>query len=115
MHETFTTLLRDPAHWEFEIFLMLLFDGLIFGLLFPFALKHWRHHIMHDKRDDREFDQFFGHGLPKVHYEFKMGVVPPSSIRDWRGYDHSSARHEVLTNAGRYIWLDKPREDRSEL
>jgi len=25
--ETFSTLLRDKAHWEFECFLMLLFDG----------------------------------------------------------------------------------------
>jgi hypothetical protein len=24
MRETFWTLLRDPAHWEFEIFLMIL-------------------------------------------------------------------------------------------
>ena len=25
--ETFWTLLHDKGHWEFEIFLMLLFDG----------------------------------------------------------------------------------------
>ena len=32
MHETFWTLLRDKAHWEFEIFLMFLFDGVLGGL-----------------------------------------------------------------------------------
>ena len=52
IHETFWTLLRDPAHWAFEIFLMLLFDGLLFGLCWPFVRKHWRHHIDRDVRDD---------------------------------------------------------------
>ena len=51
IRETFWTLLRDPAHWEFELFLMLLFDGLIFGLLWPFVRVHWRHHIRHDEAD----------------------------------------------------------------
>lgn len=32
MQETFWTLLRDQAHWEFEMFLMLLFDGVLAGL-----------------------------------------------------------------------------------
>lgn len=49
--ETFGSLLRDRAHWEFEIFLMLIFDGVIAGLIFPFALKHWKHHIARDSRD----------------------------------------------------------------
>ena len=49
--ETFWTLLRDRAHWEFELFLMVLFDGLIVGLLWPFARLHWRHHIDRDKRE----------------------------------------------------------------
>jgi hypothetical protein len=51
MHETFWTLLGDPAHWLFELFLMLLFDGLIFGLAWPFIRKHWHHHLDHDVRD----------------------------------------------------------------
>lgn len=51
MHETFWTLLGDPAHWAFEIFLMLLFDGLILGLAWPLLRKHWRHHIARDQRD----------------------------------------------------------------
>ena len=28
-HETFRTLLFDVAHWEFEIFVTLVFDGLV--------------------------------------------------------------------------------------
>jgi hypothetical protein len=31
VHETFWTLLRDHAHWEFEMFLMLLFDVFLAG------------------------------------------------------------------------------------
>ena len=50
--ETFNSLLRDRAHWEFEIFLMLIFDGLIAGLLFPSARKHWKHHIARDQQDE---------------------------------------------------------------
>lgn len=50
-HETFWTLLRDIAHWQFEIFLMVLFDGLILGLAWPLLRKHWRHHIARDQRD----------------------------------------------------------------
>ena len=33
IQETFGALLRDRAHWEFELFLMLIFDGLLAGLL----------------------------------------------------------------------------------
>ena len=47
--ETFWTLLRDPAHWGFEIFLMIVFDGIVGALLWPFVRKHWRHHVSHDK------------------------------------------------------------------
>ena len=49
MHETFWTLLHDAAHWEFELFLMLLFDGVIFGICWPFLRKHWKHHIARDQ------------------------------------------------------------------
>lgn len=38
-HETFWTLMRDRAHWEFELFVMVVFDGLLFGLLWPFCRK----------------------------------------------------------------------------
>ena len=51
MHETFWTLLQDPGHWEFEIFLMLVFDGLLAGLLWPIVRKHWAHHIARDRAE----------------------------------------------------------------
>lgn len=35
----FLEILTDPAHWMFEIFLMILFDGLILGLLYPLIKK----------------------------------------------------------------------------
>lgn len=38
MHETFWDLVRDRSHWEFELFLMFLFDGVIAGLWF-FVVK----------------------------------------------------------------------------
>lgn len=40
MLETFPTLLRDPAHWEFELFLILIFDVLIGALAWPFIKRH---------------------------------------------------------------------------
>lgn len=49
--ETFWTLLHDKAHWEFEIFLMVLFDGVIGALLWPTVRKHWKHHIDRDKEE----------------------------------------------------------------
>jgi hypothetical protein len=47
-HETFWTLMRSSAHWEFELFLILLFDGLIGAILWPRLHKWTRHH----KSDD---------------------------------------------------------------
>ena len=53
--ETFWTLLHDAAHWEFEIFLMVIFDGLIgyvgYQLFWPFLRKHWKHHLDRDERE----------------------------------------------------------------
>ena len=53
--ETFWTLLHDSAHWEFEIFLMTIFDGVIgylgFRLFWPFIKRHWNHHVDRDKRE----------------------------------------------------------------
>jgi hypothetical protein len=49
--ETFWTLLHDPAHWLFEIFLMILFDGVIGCILWPFASSHWKHHVSRDRKE----------------------------------------------------------------
>lgn len=38
MHETFWTLLRDRAHWEFEIFLMVVFDVML-AAIWRFAVR----------------------------------------------------------------------------
>ena len=47
-HETFFTLLKDPAHWQFELFLIFLFDVLIGALIWPWIKKFSKHH----KEDD---------------------------------------------------------------
>lgn len=52
MHETFWTLLGDIAHWEFEIFLMVLFDGIIGAILWPFIKQHVKHHLDRDKKEN---------------------------------------------------------------
>lgn len=49
--ETFWTLLRDRAHWEFELFLMLIFDGIIGAICWPIVKRHWDHHIARDKKE----------------------------------------------------------------
>lgn len=46
--ETFWTLLADPAHWQFELFLILLFDVIIGALIWPYLKKSIKHH----KEDD---------------------------------------------------------------
>lgn len=51
MNETFKSLFMNAAHWEFEIFLMLLFDGAVGMLIWPFIKKHWEHHVERDKQD----------------------------------------------------------------
>ena len=47
--ETFWSLCHNLAHWEFEIFLMVLFDFGLGVLLWPFVKKHWGHHTDRDK------------------------------------------------------------------
>jgi hypothetical protein len=49
-HETFWSLLRDPAHWEFEIFLVVLIDGVLGAFLLP-LFRRW---ISHHKSDDNQ-------------------------------------------------------------
>jgi hypothetical protein len=49
MHETFLTLLKDPAHWEFEIFLIVLFDGLLGLIIWPKIKNFMKHYQSDDK------------------------------------------------------------------
>ncbi len=49
--ETFLSLLHDSAHWEFELFLMALFDGLLLGILWPWLRTHVGHHLERDRRE----------------------------------------------------------------
>lgn len=49
-NETFFSLLGNLAHWEFELFLLVIFDGLIGALLWPRLLKARKHHRSDDQR-----------------------------------------------------------------
>ncbi len=46
--ETFWTLLTNAAHWEFELFLMFLFDVVIGLVLWPLLKKKEVHHQSDD-------------------------------------------------------------------
>ncbi len=49
-HETFWTLLQNASHWEFELFLMFIFDVVIGLFLWP-RIKRWkRHHTGDDNK-----------------------------------------------------------------
>ena len=48
--DTFWTLLFNLPHWEFEIFLMVVFDGLIGLLIWPYFRKYIIHHKTDDER-----------------------------------------------------------------
>lgn len=48
--ETFFDLLKNAAHWEFELFLMVVFDVVIGALLLPQAKKWITHHKSDDQR-----------------------------------------------------------------
>ena len=53
--ETFFDLLRDPAHWEFEIFLIIVFDVIIGVVIWPFIQKGLSHHKSdHERLEDLE-------------------------------------------------------------
>jgi len=52
--ETFGQLLRDPAHWEFELFLMLLFDVLIGALVWPYITRHIHRDVASAETHDHE-------------------------------------------------------------
>ena len=53
--ETFFDLLKDPAHWEFEIFLIVIFDVIIGLFIWPFIQKALIHHKSdHERLEDLE-------------------------------------------------------------
>ncbi len=45
--ESFWVLLKDPAHWEFELFLMVVFDGLIGAIAWPLIKRHIHRDVRH--------------------------------------------------------------------
>ena len=49
-HETFWTLIRDPAHWQFELFLMFLADFILGLLVVPWV----RYRLLHHTSDDQK-------------------------------------------------------------
>jgi hypothetical protein len=49
-HETFLSLLQDLSHWEFELFLIFLFDGVIGLFLWPCIKRFFKHHRSDDKK-----------------------------------------------------------------
>ena len=50
---TFFTLLTDLAHWEFELFLIVLFDMILGMVIWPF----FRSSILHHKSDDEKIKE----------------------------------------------------------
>lgn len=46
-HETFWTLLKDLSHWEFELFISVIFMA-IEGLVFWPIINRWREHHRED-------------------------------------------------------------------
>ncbi len=49
-HETFWDLFNSIAHWQFEIFLIVLFDGIIGLLIWPKIKKWFTHHEEDDAK-----------------------------------------------------------------
>jgi hypothetical protein len=49
-HETLWQLLCDPAHWELEIIIQIVFDGLIGLIVWPRLCKAVLHHRSDDEK-----------------------------------------------------------------
>ena len=105
MIETFGTLLRDPAHWGFELLVgfieTLVFDGLLLGLFWPFARKHWRHHIARDHAEAEVQGTTFVQPDP---YAVISGDICGSCI------DGTMERHQDValrcSSCGFILWTD---------
>ncbi len=53
--ESFLDLLKDPAHWEFELFLIFLFDVVVGLIVWPFIRKGLIHHKSdHERLEELE-------------------------------------------------------------
>ena len=102
--ETFRSLLCDRAHWEFELFLMLLFDGIVGCILYPFALKHWKHHVMHDRHDsEKEWAAADGMRLCRVQWDELAKDITPGGMRTPRGGEVAEPLPPVKHSDG---WCD---------
>lgn len=54
--ETFWTLLHDSAHWEFELFVTLVFDLIVGGMCWPYVKRHWKHHVDRDIKEGIKYN-----------------------------------------------------------
>ena len=78
--ETFWSLLHNAAHWEFEIFLMVVFDGIVGALLYPWASKHIKHHLLRDRRELIK-------GVRPLTFEERLAKPPVRKTRQIFTYD----------------------------
>ena len=49
-HETFFTLITSAAHWELELFIMIVVDGIIGALVWPRIKRFFVHHRSDDNK-----------------------------------------------------------------
>ena len=91
MHETFWDLIRDAAHWEFELFLMLVVDGLIVGVGWRFVCMHWRKSrgCEHDRRDPMQAGDVFRNPGTRPYDWNYIGTV--QHVRDYESADPEAA------------------------
>lgn len=55
--ETFWSLLHNLAHWEFELFLQLVVDGIIVGIGWRICWARLRKHFQHHQCPEEEKDK----------------------------------------------------------
>lgn len=46
--ETYWSLVTDLAHWELEITIMIVFDGLVGAIAWPILKRYWTRHHHHN-------------------------------------------------------------------
>lgn len=57
MTESFWTLVRSAAHWEFELALMLVVDGILLGVVWPLVGRRLARFRWHHTEDHAELDE----------------------------------------------------------